>query len=89
MSPTPPPPSMGAQIGVGNLWQPTPASFAWIRGDGPAGPFYILRLELVTGVVAVPFDENSVQELIAKAQEVTSGLVIPRAPMPGSNGGVG
>ncbi len=68
------PPSPFAALGLGALWQPAPGTVAFAK-LGPDA--YVMIVETVAGRVGVALDAGGLRAVIANAQSLSSGLVLP------------
>lgn len=66
---------LGPMVGAGEVMQPTPVQFAFIKT--PTIPaLYVLRVAHLTGVFAMALNEADMRTFIAKATEAMTGLVV-------------
>lgn len=72
-----PAPTLGEQLGLGRVWAPSNAAWAWNKLNGPNGPVHLLSIHTVAGVFGITLGPDDLRRFVAQALEQSSGLVLP------------
>lgn len=79
------PPTVGEQLGLGPMWQPTGVKWRWAEIATNRGRTHVLVVETPTGTTGVPFTDSDLEQFIDRTRAALSGVVaateadLPRA----------